>query len=434
MQQLASLMLFQNMDTHPPHPWEELLNIFCLSAAPLKTGLLWLDRTCHSTFSMKKPSFDEFLIYLVSSVPKDDSGLNLILESQLSQYPSKLQSLLLQFLQLNINFFTKKCVVKVLHHIAQYHNTCEVTNKLFELLQSKFYADCAPAFLVFSENTEVLMTKKRHGSPSSQEFPASKKARIDNAKQANSSADTDQIQKLCTSANNQEFEEVILMLKTPKLPLSKEAYDLLLNRSVEEDFVAKVGLHMIKEASCDNSQVIYFLDTLGHVYLRGLKKAAGRQIIHMFIQIAKDYPDILINFLFLFGRNVAMNAFQSSFFVNFSKQTLSKQQQSTLFGEILENKRLTVSDLDVAISTYLSFVNLKVSINEQSVQRLCQFFENYSKSASKSFNFAKLLLSFLKNNKSQFSSENLQLLKRVVSDNDTSLKSACTMLLAKMEK
>ena len=427
-------VLFQNMEIHPPHPWEELLNIFRLSAAPMKTGLLWLDRTFHSTFAIKKPSFDEFLIYLVSSVPKEDPGLKLVLESQLSQYPSKLQSLLLQFLQLNINFFTNKCVIKVLHHITQYHNTCEVTNKLCELLQSKFHADCVPANLAFSEKTKVLTTEKRPGSHSSEEFPASKKARVDTAKQANSFADTDQIRKLCASANNQEFDEVILMLKTPKLPLSIEAYDLLRNGSVEEDFVVKVGLHMIKEAFFDDSHVIYFLDTLGHVYLRGLKKAAGRQIIQMFIQIAKDYPGILMNFLALFGRNVAMNTFQSSFFVNFSKQTLSKQQQSTLFGEILENKQLTVSDLDVAISTFLSFVNLKVSINEQSVQKLCHFFENYSKSASKSFSFAKLLLSFLKNNKSQFSSENLQLLKRVVSDNDTSLKSACTVLLAKMEK
>jgi len=420
------------MEVQPPSPWEELLNVLCFSSTPIKTGLLWLDRTNQSSFFLKKPNFDELLIYLVSSVPKVDADHKLILETKISRYPAILQSRLLQFLKLNINSVTCRCVDKVQNHLIQFHGDCDVSKQLVQLLKSKSSNYYVPEVFLSSTINDVTTKKRLNNHVSGKEFPVAKKTRLHIVSQDACFTDTDKIQEFCMFVKNKEFEKVIDLLTSLKVSFSEDMHDMILRTlmEVEEDFMLKVGLHLIMiKSKFDNHQAISYFLSICHIYLKLLKKTPSRQVMLMFIQIVKDLPEIFTKFVTLLIHMITINNFLPTFIVNLSKQTLTKQQQSILFCDILKNKQLPISNLDAAIAIYLGFMNLKISIDEQSLLCLCDFFEIYAKSASKSFNFAKLLLSFLKNSPIRFLMDNLSVLHKVISFNDSSLKTSCKMIL-----
>ena len=410
----------------PPEPWEELLNIFQLSTTPAQTGSRWLDQMLHSS-RFKAPNFDQFLVFLVTPVPKIDSDMKLVVEPKFAEYAAGIRSSILEFLQVNLSLITDKCIANVVRHVEQFYCSCSESSQLLNVLRSKLSTGQVRTL----PSSTRMTAEKRPINDCTDKQPVTKKMRIDSA--------TSEIefkkQELRFLVDNKDLNKVICFLKSCEESWLESACDVLSFSSLElnEDFIVKIGHCIAREKGEHPFVATSFLNSLWRVFLKKMVKTASRQLLQMITSFSKENPLASMKFFESFLSNVELNTNQSTLILKVSKLAFTPQQQLALLRSVLQNEQLLASNFTVAVATFLGFLNLPISLDEQDVHHLGRFFKNHSKSASTCFNFTKLLLIFLKKNANCFSSENLALMQEVVSHNETSLKSACKALLSKVK-
>ena len=411
----------------PPKPWDELLHILQLSSCPIPTSLHWLNERKHSSLYPNPPDFNEFMIFLCNAVPSvDGSDSKLILKPRLSQFSSNLQSLLLEFLQLNICYFSSKVIVKLWNHIERYYSECDATAALLRVLQS-VKAGTSELDAAMSHN---LMAKKRPiNKEDSNSPPPLKKMKVapNTTEISNQTHNFKDLQFAVETKNTHKFIFFLETLEATSLSLVKVCDKF----SFDETWLVSVGEELI--AKEDEKVVMLFLNPFCAAFIKQSPEGPSRQFVQMLVQFSKQFClfDCLVSYV---SQAISMSREQSTCVASLSKQTLNKEQQFDLFCKILENTNLAIASLDAVVVLYLGFLRLQLPMRADSCYALCNFFTSHAKSAANHFAFAKLLLTFLKQQISIMSLENIENMKEVVNCNSTSLASACKALLAKRSK